>query len=72
MNNIIKVWAGFPTSIGKSYYEGFAGNRATISLTLYRRKRITKIRPHSRKNDQRWKTMMFERLFSTHIDPLPC
>ena len=36
MNNLAKIWAGLPTSNGKSYYDGFAGNRATITLKYYR------------------------------------
>lgn len=36
MNNLAKIWAGLPTSDGKSYYDGYAGNRATITLTFYR------------------------------------
>jgi muramidase (phage lysozyme) len=36
MNNLAKIWAGLPTSNGKSYYDGYAGNRATITLKYYR------------------------------------
>lgn len=36
MNNLAKVWAGLPTSKGKSYYDGYAGNRATVTLAFYR------------------------------------
>ena len=36
MNNLAKIWAGLPTSDGKSYYDGYAGNRATITLKYYR------------------------------------
>ncbi|WP_380052449.1 hypothetical protein ACFE33_08865 [Falsihalocynthiibacter sp. SS001] len=31
MNNIAKIWAGLPTSNGRSYYDGFAGNKATMA-----------------------------------------
>ncbi|MEM5469065.1 hypothetical protein [Celeribacter marinus] len=31
MNNLAKIWAGLPTSNGKSYYHGHAGNRATVT-----------------------------------------
>lgn len=31
MNNLAKIWAGLPTSSGKSYYHGYAGNRATMT-----------------------------------------
>ncbi|WP_245840751.1 hypothetical protein [Puniceibacterium sediminis] len=31
MNNLAGIWAGLPTSNGKSYYHGFAGNRATMT-----------------------------------------
>lgn len=31
MNNLAKIWAGLPTSSGKSYYHGIAGNRATMT-----------------------------------------
>lgn len=29
--NLARIWAGFPLPNGKSYYEGFAGNKATMS-----------------------------------------
>lgn len=29
MNNLARIWAGLPTSNGRSYYHGYAGNRAT-------------------------------------------
>lgn len=35
MNNLAKIWAGLPTSSGKSYYHGFAGNRATMTWTHF-------------------------------------
>jgi muramidase (phage lysozyme) len=31
MNNLAKIWAGLPTSSGKSYYDGYAGNKASMS-----------------------------------------
>jgi muramidase (phage lysozyme) len=31
MNNLAKIWAGLPNSTGKSHYEGYAGNKASIS-----------------------------------------
>lgn len=31
MLNLAKIWAGLPTSSGKSYYEGYAGNSASLS-----------------------------------------
>ena len=31
MDNLAKIWAGFPTSTGRSFYHGYAGNYATIS-----------------------------------------
>lgn len=40
MNNLARIWAGLPTSNGKSYYDGYAGNRATITLTHYRQQMI--------------------------------
>lgn len=36
MNNLARVWAGLPTSKGRSHYHGYAGNRHTISLAYYR------------------------------------
>lgn len=41
MNNLAKIWAGLPTSNGKSHYDGYAGNRATITLSYYRRQMKT-------------------------------
>lgn len=31
MNNMAKIWAGLPNSTGRSHYEGYAGNKASIS-----------------------------------------
>ncbi|WP_339760319.1 hypothetical protein [uncultured Sulfitobacter sp.] len=31
MENLARIWAGFPTSTGRSYYDGHAGNRAVIT-----------------------------------------
>jgi len=31
MRNLARIWAGFPLPDGKSHYEGFAGNTATMS-----------------------------------------
>ena len=31
MNNLARIWAGLPTSSGKSFYHGVAGNRATMT-----------------------------------------
>ena len=35
MNGLARIWAGLPTSNGRSYYHGHAGNRATISWAHY-------------------------------------
>ena len=35
MHNLSKIWAGLPTSTGKSYYHGFAGNKASITWTHF-------------------------------------
>ena len=40
MNNLAKVWAGLPTSSGKSYYDGYAGNKATMSWSYYQREMV--------------------------------
>lgn len=31
MNNLAKIWAGLPTSSGKSHYHNYAGNKATVT-----------------------------------------
>lgn len=31
MNNLAKIWAGLPTTTGRSHYHGVAGNRATLT-----------------------------------------
>jgi len=31
MHNLAKIWAGFPTATGRSYYHGYAGNKATMT-----------------------------------------
>ncbi len=36
MNNLAKIWAGLPTSSGKSYYHNYAGNKATMSWDQYK------------------------------------
>jgi hypothetical protein len=35
MNNMAKIWAGLPTSTGLSYYDGFAGNHATMTWAYF-------------------------------------
>lgn len=35
MNNLAKIWAGLPNSSGKSHYDGFAGNHATMTWTHF-------------------------------------
>lgn len=35
MLNLAKIWAGLPTSSGKSYYEGYAGNSASLSYAHF-------------------------------------
>lgn len=35
MRNLAKIWAGLPLPNGKSYYEGHAGNSATMSWTRF-------------------------------------
>ena len=36
MNNLAKIWAGLPTSQGKSHYHGYAGNYATITWARFK------------------------------------
>ncbi|OCX58215.1 hypothetical protein BFP70_19230 [Thioclava sp. SK-1] len=35
MNNLAKIWAGLPNSSGKSHYDGYAGNHATMSWAKF-------------------------------------
>lgn len=35
MDNLARIWAGFPTASGRSHYHGFAGNKATISRARF-------------------------------------
>jgi hypothetical protein len=37
MNNLAKIWAGFPTSSGRSHYHGYAGNAATMTWARFDR-----------------------------------
>ncbi|HFQ15054.1 MAG TPA: hypothetical protein ENK41_01760 [Rhodobacteraceae bacterium] len=37
MNNLSKVWAGLPYMTGKSYYDGIAGNRASLTWEYFDR-----------------------------------
>lgn len=44
MDNLAGIWAGLPTTSGRSKYHGYAGNRATISLAYFRSE-MSKIGP---------------------------
>ncbi|MGJ5619585.1 hypothetical protein [Sulfitobacter sp. MF3-043] len=35
MNNLAKIWAGLPTSSGRSYYDGYAGNKASMTWARF-------------------------------------
>lgn len=35
MNNLAQIWAGLPTASGRSYYDGYAGNAATITWSQF-------------------------------------
>ena len=35
MHNLAKIWAGFPTANGRSYYHGYAGNKSSITWAQY-------------------------------------
>jgi len=35
MHNLAKIWAGLPLPNGKSYYSGYAGNKATMSWAYF-------------------------------------
>lgn len=35
MNNLAKIWAGLPNSSGKSHYDGFAGNKASMPWSRF-------------------------------------
>lgn len=37
MHNLSKIWAGLPSSNGKSYYHGYAGNKANMTWATFRR-----------------------------------
>lgn len=37
MDNLAKIWAGLPTASGRSHYEGYAGNTATMSRAAFER-----------------------------------
>ena len=37
MNRLAAIWAGLPTSSGKSHYDGYAGNSATMSWGHFER-----------------------------------
>ncbi|OED49058.1 hypothetical protein [Leisingera sp. S232] len=36
MRNLAKIWAGLPVSTGKSYYEGYAGNSASLTWAHFK------------------------------------
>ena len=44
MNNLAGIWAGLPTTSGRSKYHGIAGNRATVTLAYFQSE-IAKIAP---------------------------
>ena len=35
MNNLAKIWAGLPDDTGKSRYDGYAGNKATMTWAFF-------------------------------------
>lgn len=35
MKNLARIWAGLPLPSGKSYYQGYAGNKATMSFARF-------------------------------------
>lgn len=35
MNNLAKIWAGLPNSTGKSHYDNYAGNKASVSWAYF-------------------------------------
>ena len=35
MDSLAKIWAGLPTSSGRSHYDGYAGNAATMSWAQF-------------------------------------
>ncbi len=35
MHNLAKVWAGLPTASGASHYDGYAGNKATMTWAYF-------------------------------------
>lgn len=35
MNNLAKIWAGLPNSTGKSHYDGYAGNKASMTWARF-------------------------------------
>lgn len=35
MHNLAKIWAGLPLPNGKSYYQGYAGNKATMTWAYF-------------------------------------
>lgn len=37
MLNLARIWAGLPVASGRSYYDGVAGNKATMSYATYSR-----------------------------------
>lgn len=44
MKNLAKIWAGFPLPNGRSYYHGYAGNKASMSWASFNRE-MTRIFP---------------------------
>lgn len=37
MLNLAKIWAGLPLPSGRSYYQGYAGNKATMDYAMFAR-----------------------------------
>ncbi len=44
IDNLAAIWAGLPTSTGRSKYHGVAGNKATVTLA-YLQSEVAKLRP---------------------------
>ncbi|MCA0962228.1 hypothetical protein [Salipiger bermudensis] len=44
MNNLAQIWAGLPTSSGRSHYHGYAGNKATMTWARFHRE-VSRVLP---------------------------
>ncbi len=71
MHNLSKIWAGLPSATGKSYYHGYAGNKATMSWNEFNHKVSTAFAASQRESNATTPLYKRENSRSGHTHSLP-